>query len=234
MCVTKPLIVPDVANLNDDDYLCRMEKTGALFDLDGVIIDSESMYTGFWNDIERMYPTGIENYAIAIKGTTLPEIMKHYSDEDVKADILRRICDFQETMVYGVYPGVERFLSELNNRDIPAAIVTSSDDRKMEILFSQHPRLRSYFTKIIDASCVTHSKPHPEGYLKAAEALGCEPENCFVFEDSLQGLAAGRASGATVIALATTYPASALKGKAAKIIDGFESFTVDDMLSSKR
>lgn len=208
-----------------------MEKTGVLFDLDGVIIDSESLYTEFWSEIDRIYPTGIDNYAIAIKGTTLPEIMKHYDDDGVKADILRRIHDFQESMVYPVYPGVENFLSELNRRNIPAAIVTSSDNRKMEILFCQHPQLKDYFSRIIDASCVTHSKPHPEGYLKAAAALGCRPENCFVFEDSLQGLAAGRASGATVVALATTYPAEALNGKAAGVIGGFEDFTVDDMLA---
>ncbi|MDE6051765.1 MAG: HAD hydrolase-like protein, partial [Paramuribaculum sp.] len=103
----------------------NLEGTGALFDLDGVIIDSEGTYTQFWSEIDRIYPTGIENYAYAIKGTTLPEIMKHYDDEDVKADILRRIVEFQETMRYRLYPGVERFLSELRERGIPAAIVTS-------------------------------------------------------------------------------------------------------------
>lgn len=211
-----------------------MQNTGVLFDLDGVIIDSESTYTEFWSDIDRRYPTGIENYAIAIKGTTLPEIMKHYDDEAVKADILRRIHDFQESMVYSIYPGVERFLAELRRRGIPAAIVTSSDDRKMELLFSQHPDLRGYFAKIIDASMVSRSKPDPEGYIKAARALGCEPADCFVFEDSLQGLKAGERSGATVIALATTYPADTLKGKAVEIIDSFENFTVDKMLALRR
>lgn len=208
-----------------------MTQRGALFDLDGVLIDSESTYTEFWNEVDRIYPTGIENYAIAIKGTTLPEIMKHYTDEDVKADILRRIHDFQESMEYRIYPGVERFLSELNERDIPAAIVTSSDKRKMQLLFKQHPHFRDYFRAVIDASQVTRSKPDPQGYIKAAEALGCNPADCFVFEDSLQGLKAGNASGATVVAVATTYPADTLKGKAAKIIGGLDEFSVDKMLT---
>lgn len=210
-----------------------MTRCGALFDLDGVLIDSESTYTEFWSGIDRIYPTGIDNYAIAIKGTTLPEIMKHYSDENVKADILRRIHDFQESMVYNIYPGVERFLSELNERGVPAAIVTSSDDRKMQLLFEQHPDFRKYFRTVIDASQVTRSKPDPQGYIKAAESLGLKPEDCFVFEDSLQGLKAGNASGATVIALATTYPAEVLKGKAAKIIGGLDEFSVDEMLALK-
>lgn len=207
---------------------------GALFDLDGVLIDSESTYTRFWEEIDRMYPTGIENYAIAIKGTTLPEIMKHYDNEEVKADILRRIHDFQESMVYEIYPGVERFLDELASSGIPAAIVTSSDSRKMQLLFEQHPGLRKYFAAVIDASQVSRSKPDPEGYLKGASAIGRAPGDCFVFEDSLQGLKAGAASGATVVALSTTYPPETLKGKAAKIIGGLNELSVNDLLSLKQ
>lgn len=211
-----------------------MKPTGALFDLDGVLIDSETSYTAFWRNIDSIYPTGIENYAIAIKGTTLPEIMKHYNDEDVKADILRRINEFQESMVYNIYDGVIDFLTELRRRGIRSAIVTSSDNRKMQLLFKQHPQLRTLVDDVIDASMISRSKPDPEGYLKAAAVLGCNPKDCYVFEDSIQGLKAGNASGATVIALATTYPRETLKGKAAKIIDGFKDFTVDDMLSVSR
>ncbi len=211
-----------------------MKFYGALFDLDGVLIDSESTYTRFWQEIDRIYPTGIENYAIAIKGTTLPEIMKHYDDESVKSDILRRIHDFQESMTYELYPGVVGFLTELRDRGIRSAIVTSSDNRKMQLLFEQLPQLKELVDVVVDASMVTRSKPDPEGYLKAAEAIGCNPDDCFVFEDSIQGLKAGNASGATVIALATTYPQEQLKGKAAQIIGGFEDFNVDDMLAVSR
>lgn len=208
-----------------------MVAIGALFDLDGVLIDSETTYTRFWEEIDRIYPTGIENYAIAIKGTTLPEILKHYNDESVKADIVRRVVEFQENLTFNLYDGVEDFLTELRQNNIRTAIVTSSDNRKMQLLFSQIPQLKELVDVVIDSSMVTHSKPNPEGYLKAAEAIGCNPEDCFVFEDSLQGLKAGRDSGATAIALATTYPRETLKGKAAKIIDGFIGFSVSDMLA---
>lgn len=180
---------------------------GALFDLDGVLIDSETTYTRFWTEIDRIYPTGIENYALAIKGTTLPEIMKHYDDSRVRADILRRITEFQESMTYELYPGVVDFLSMLRDSSVPMAIVTSSDDRKMAHLFRQHPGFQKLFDAIVDASMVTRSKPDPQGYLLGAERIGVAPENCFVFEDSLQGLKAGRAAGAVVVGLATTYPA---------------------------
>lgn len=214
-----------------------MNSIGCLFDLDGVLIDSESAYTRFWSSIDRIYPTGIDNYAIAIKGTTLPEIMKHYSDDAVKADILRRIDEFQATMTYDVFPGALRFLESLHEARIPAAIVTSSDDRKMARLWQQHPALRGYFRTVIDASMISRSKPDPEGYLKAAHAIGCRPENCFVFEDSIQGLKAGVASGATTVALATTYSREAIRralGNDMPILDGFDGFTVERMLSLRQ
>ena len=208
-----------------------MAAIGVLFDLDGVLIDSETTYTRFWEEIDRIYPTGIENYAIAIKGTTLPEILKRYNDETVRTDIVRRVKEFQENLTFNLYDGVEEFLTQLRQNNIRTAIVTSSDNRKMQLLFSQIPLLKELVDTVIDASMVERSKPNPEGYLKAAAALGCAPKDCYVFEDSLQGLKAGTDSGATVIALSTTYPRETLKGKAAKIIDGFVGFSVKDMLS---
>lgn len=206
---------------------------GALFDLDGVLIDSETTYTRFWTEIDRIYPTGIENYALAIKGTTLPEIMKHYDDSRVRADILRRITEFQESMTYELYPGVVDFLSMLRDSSVPMAIVTSSDDRKMAHLFRQHPGFQKLFDAIVDASMVTRSKPDPQGYLLGAEMIGVAPEDCFVFEDSLQGLKAGRAAGAVVVGLATTYPAQKIAPLADKVIDGLGGVTLEDLISLK-
>ena len=81
---------------------------------------------------------------------------------------------------------------------------------------------------------VVNSKPDPEGYLKAAEMVGCDISDCYVFEDSYQGVEAGLRSGATVIALATTNPAERLKEKAHEVIDDFTGFNVDKMLAVSR
>lgn len=81
---------------------------------------------------------------------------------------------------------------------------------------------------------VTKSKPAPEGYLLAARLVGAVPEDCYVFEDSLQGLAAGMSAGATVIGLATTNPRERIDNKAHKVIDGFTGFTYDDMTAVVR
>lgn len=205
-------------------------RRAALFDLDGVLIDSESTYTLFWASIEETYPTGIPDFPVAIKGTTLQEILKHYPDEAVRAEICRRLLDFQDSMVFSLYDGVAELLADLKTHGVPAAIVTSSDESKMTRLFGQHPTLRHCFDAVIDASKVTRSKPDPQGYLLAAQTLGVDPRHCFVFEDSLQGLRAGRASGATVVGLTTTYPQSAVEPLADIVVSSLAEFSVEMIL----
>ncbi len=211
-----------------------MGKTGVLFDLDGVLIDSEGLYTKFWEDVEQIYPSGIENFAYKIKGTALFNILNTYFSPNIHQDIINRVHDFENHIVYPIYEGAMEFLSELQQRDIPAAIVTSSDNVKMESLYHQYPFFKSYFSAIITGSDVTKSKPDPQGYLLAAKAIGCNAEDCYVFEDSLQGLEAGMRSGATIIGLTTSNPAEILKDKAHELIDNFIGFNVDKMLSVKR
>lgn len=206
-------------------------KIGFLFDLDGVLVDSEGTYTGFWEDIDRRYPTGIDNFAVAIKGTTLEEIMKNYSDEAVRADIVRRLKEFQNNMQFPLYSWTLPFLAAMRDAGIRGAIVTSSDSSKMECLYAQHPGFKELFEVVIDGSQVEKSKPNPEGYLKAAGALGCAPERCFVFEDSMQGLKAGRASGATVVGLATTYPAERIEPLADVVVSGLHELEVAQLIS---
>lgn len=212
-----------------------MAKTGVLFDLDGVLIDSERLYSGFYDNLGELYNIEEENFSMAIKGSTIEQILsKYFSSPEASADVLRRINEFEANMEYPICEGVIEFLSELKSRDIPAAIVTSSSDNKMVKLWNQHPGLKAYFDTIVTGGDITRSKPDPEGYLLAAKRVGCNPEDCYVFEDSISGLAAGMAAGCTVIGLATTLPAERLKGKAHILIDGFAGFSVDDMIAVKR
>lgn len=183
-----------------------MKRFGALFDLDGVLVDSESQYTIFWDDIERRFPTGIPNYAVAIKGRTLTSILGYYPTEDVRKQVVDELYKFESTMPYPLMKGVRELLDSMRSEGWATAIVTSSDSVKMQRLFQATPELKGYFDVIVDGSMVTRSKPDPQGYLMAAEAIGIDPADCFVFEDSLQGVAAGRASGSTVVGLATTFP----------------------------
>ncbi|MCM1110300.1 MAG: HAD family hydrolase [Clostridium sp.] len=208
-----------------------MFQTGALFDLDGVIIDSESRYTEFWAGIERIYPTGIPNYPVAIKGTTLGEILKNYDSQEVRDDIVARLEHFQDNMPFDIYPGAVEFIESLDRAGIPVAMVTSSDHRKMGLLFGAHPRLKPLFKVIVDGSMVSRSKPDPEGYRKAAALIGVPSERCCVFEDSIQGLLAGRAAGGRVVGVATTWPEERIAPMADLVVPTLASMSLDRFLT---
>ena len=208
---------------------------GVLFDLDGVVVDSESIYTQFWSNIDKLYPTGVENFAIAIKGNTLQRILADYfPDNDVQQDILERIKDFEINMRYKPFAEAIRFVNELKRNQFRIAIVTSSSQKKMDNLYAQNPGFRGMFDAIVTGDMVSHSKPDPEPYLLGAKAIGVAPESCYVFEDSISGIESGIRAGATVIGLATTLPYDKIDGKAHITINDFTGFHVGDMLSVEK
>lgn len=207
-----------------------MSQHAALFDLDGVLIDSEGVYYEFWDNVDKMFPTGIPDFAAYIKGSTLRRIMDYFPDPDVRERIVEMLEEQERSMRYVIFDGVVPFLEDLKARHVPCAIVTSSNEDKMHKLFAQNPGFSDYFKVVITDRQVTKSKPDPQGYLLAARQLDCDPENCYVFEDSFSGLEAGRRSGAKVIALSTTNPSDRLLDKADIVISSFKQLSVEQLL----
>lgn len=200
---------------------------GALFDLDGVLLDSEDIYTEFWNAVEEKFPTGIPNFAHVIKGSNLFEILHdHYPNEAIRQEVTEMLLNFQRTMKYEFFDGAMAFVDRLNHAGIPACVVTSSDDDKMASLARQHPDFRSHFKTIVTGDMVRHAKPNPECFLLGAQLIGVDIHDCWVFEDSLKGLGAGRASGATVIGLATTLPRETIQPLCDMVIDNFMQLSI--------
>lgn len=209
------------------------KKIGCLFDLDGVLIDSERMYTKIWEAIEQQWPTGVDNFAYKIKGTTLEDILDHYfPDEKVRAQVVRELYRLEGLMIYQPMPGAMELLDELRSRNIPVALVTSSNDLKMQHLWSDMPELKEKFDVIITGDEVTHSKPNPEGYLTAARRLGVDPHHCVVFEDSLQGVKAGKSAGAFVVGVAGTLKAEDIAPYADIVVSGVKEVDVDTLITS--
>ncbi|MBD5314542.1 MAG: HAD-IA family hydrolase [Duncaniella sp.] len=204
------------------------KKIGVLFDLDGVLVDSEGEYSDFWGPMGRRFNVPSPTFAADIKGTTLGEILLAFPEE-AREGIVNELHDYEKAMKYPWIPGAEKFIESLLAQDIPFAIVTSSDDVKMSYLFAAHPELRDKLTALVTGSMVHNSKPDPEGYLTGAKLIGVPIEDCYVFEDSMQGLEAGRRSGATVIGLSTTNSREKISDKADMVIDSFEGFDTDKM-----
>lgn len=179
-------------------------KCGVLFDLDGVLLDSEGQYSIFWESMDELFPTGVNNFAAYIKGFHLKRIMSYFDNDEVRQQVLDKLMEFELNMRFEFFPGALEFVKQLRDASIPMAIVTSSDRTKMQSLYSQHPEFPTLFDRIITGDMVTKAKPDPQCFLTAAQQLGLDISDCIVFEDSRNGLIAARESGARVIGVSTT------------------------------
>jgi HAD superfamily hydrolase (TIGR01509 family) len=205
----------------------------ALFDFDGVIVDTEPIYDVFWNDAEERYGLGIPGFAGLIKGVTLPDIMEIYFSgfsEAVRQKVYREVTEFQnEKMSFPPVPGSLEFLRILKEEGVQTGLVTSSDEGKMKYAF-QCVDIEGLFDIVITADRITKGKPNPMCYLLAASCLQVSPGECLVFEDSFAGVQAGNAAGMRVIALSTTNPRESLLDKAYEVIPNFSGLTFKDYL----
>lgn len=201
-----------------------------LFDFDGVIANTESQYTTFWNRMGMEY-LGLENFGHTIKGQTLVQIFGKYFDGMTREqeEIVPQLNAFEEQMTYEYIPGAYEFMQELKAAGIPSAIVTSSNDVKMANAYKAHPELRQLVDMVLTSEHFSKSKPDPECFLKGMELLGGTPETTYVFEDSIHGLNAGRASGAHVIGLATTNKRETIAPLCDMVIDDFRNLTIQDL-----
>ena len=208
-----------------------MKIKAALFDLDGVIIDTETQYSRFWGEQCRRYfpdQPGLEN---VIKGQTLTQIYDRvFADlPDEQPLITQRLDEYELQMTYDYIAGARAFIEYLRQQGIKTAVVTSSNQPKMRNVHRAHPELSDLFDAILTAEDFTESKPHPQCYLRAAERLGCLPEECVGFEDSFNGLRAVRSAGMTVVGLATTNPADAITPLADIVVSDFRHLRLDDI-----
>ena len=205
----------------------------ALFDFDGVVMDTESQYSIFWNGVGKKYHPEYEEFGKIIKGQTLRQIYDRYfaGMEKEQEEITEALNRFEAQMKYDYIPGVTDFMRELHAHGVKIAIVTSSNEQKMANVYAVHPELKDLVDRILTAEMFTRSKPAPDCFLLGAEVFDTVPENCVVFEDSFHGLEAGNAAGMTVIGLSTTNPAEAIQDKCRLVISDFTSFGYEKMKS---
>ena len=203
----------------------------ALFDFDGVLMDTETQYSRFWDETGRKF-VNIEGFGSIIKGQTLVQIFgKHFaghSQEELRA-IEDAINDYERNMVYDFITGAREFLAELKKAGVPTAIVTSSNNMKMAQVYKAHPDLHTLVDAILTSEDFSKSKPDPECFLKGMERLGGTPDTTVVFEDSIHGITAGRAAGAYVVGLATTNKREVIEPLCDVVIDDFSDFSLEKL-----
>lgn len=223
-------------------YMANDDKIGFLFDLDGVLIDSETEYTRIWTAIAREFyrtPEGeipdddqARNVALRIKGQTLTHILDEYfPDPDIQKEVTVMLDILEQRMRYNWLPGAKELLEQIADAGYDAVLVTSSNEMKMKHLREERPDLETYFKAIVSADMIKHSKPDPEGYELGARLIGAKPARCAVFEDSVQGVAAGRRAGAYVAGVVGTVDAERLKENSDMIVSSLAEINVDKLIS---
>lgn len=202
-----------------------------LFDFDGVVVDTETQYSIFWHKAGADY-LGLDDLETRVKGQTLTYIYDTFfrGMEKEQAEITAALDRFEQQMSFDFIPGILPFIADLRSHDVRIAVVTSSNDKKMEAVYRAHPEIPRMFDRILTAEMFSASKPAPDCFLLGMEIFGTTPETTYVFEDSFNGLKAGMASGATVIGLATTNSREEIAPLCHHILDDFSGFSYDKLL----
>ena len=178
-----------------------------------MVFDTEPQYTEFWGSQCRLYHPERPGLEQEIKGSTLTQIYDRWFSGDLESEqpvITRRLDAFEAQMRYEYIAGFEQLIADLHAHGVKTAVVTSSNQPKMESVYRAQPQFKQLFDAILTSEDFEHSKPHPDCYLKAAARFNVEPSECIVFEDSFNGLKSGRAAGMKVVGLATTNPAGSI------------------------
>lgn len=207
-------------------------KWNYLFDLDGLLINSEELYLAankvyfkkfgfeFTEELHRQ-GTG-KKFAEWIKTVTDLEI----DGNTILQDRNKVYFELANTSLK-LMPGVHEVL-EYAKKNGKTALVTSSNRDYVEFVF-KHTRIADFFDVVIAGDEVTKGKPDPEGYLKAADLLGVEPSSCIVFEDAPNGVEAGLNAGMKVVAV----PSPFVKGDEIFERSDLQLETLEDYISSE-
>ncbi len=196
----------------------------ALFDFDGVILDTETQYTTLWNKYGKEL-LGIDDFGEKVKGQSMRQIYGTYfkNQEELQEELNQIIHEYELNMSYNYIKGVKSFMEELRERGVPIGIVTSSDDRKMSIAYQAQPAIKALADIIVTSNQFKRSKPDPECFLYAMDYFNASPEETVIFEDSFHGIEAGRAAKAFVVGVSTTNKREDILPLCNRVIPHFES-----------
>lgn len=200
----------------------------ALFDLDGVVFNTEPQYTVFWGSEGKRYFPEDPDFCNKIKGMTLGNIFSKFFGGLVEEQpkIEARLDEYESKMDYEYLSGFQEFVSALREKGFKTAVVTSSNRKKMSNIYLKHPEFKSMFDLIFTAELFTRSKPAPDCYLQAASYFGLKPQECIGFEDSFNGLRSLRAAGTVVVGVASTNSRASISPLADVVIDDYSDWPV--------
>jgi len=187
-------------------------KRGAIFDWDGVIINSAAHHEASWERLAeecgKHLPDDHFKRGFGMKNEVIIPEMLHWTNipTEIRILSLRKEAIYREIVLekgMTALPGVEPWLIRLREAGI-ACVIASSTHRENITTTLEVLRLQDFFSEIVASEDVKRGKPDPEVFLTAAHRLGTAPADTVVFEDALVGIAAAHAAGMKVVAVTTT------------------------------
>ena len=201
-------------------------KTAVLFDMDGVIFDSERALMGCWlelaekeglRDMEAVYHRCI-GVTVEVTAGILREA---YGTDFPWQDFRRRTTAVYRARYAGgklpVKPGARELLTALHDKGVPLALASSTEGGLVRAWLSE-AGLLDCFDRLVTGDMVTHSKPDPEIFLRACEALHVKPRDSYVIEDSFNGVRAACAGGMHALMVPDLLPPDAEMREKAEMI----------------
>ena len=206
-------------------------KKAALFDLDGVVFDTEPQYTAFWSTVFARYYPNEPQLATCIKGQTLTWIYERYFADkpDLQNEITAELNTFEHNIQFEYVLGFEDFIAQLHQLNVNTAVVTSSNKEKMQQVYDQHPNFKALFDHVFTAEDFAKSKPDPYCYLLGASYFGVEPAECVAFEDSVNGFKSVMSAGMPLVGLATSNSVEVINQYTKVIIPNYLQASFTDL-----
>lgn len=194
-------------------------KRGAIFDMDGTLFDTEKLYRQAWLEVASEFGEE-KNYELptAISGTNLGEdsykvIRRFYPNIDAPAYLARVLVEVRKASEreLELMAGVKEILNFFQSAGVSMAVASSAPVAVIEKNLSR-ANLRGYFKALVGGDNVSNGKPAPDIFLLAAEKLNLAPSDCYIFEDSFNGIrSAAASSGAAIMIPDTVQPTDEIK-----------------------
>lgn len=213
-----------------------MDKYAVIFDMDGVIADTNPYHTKAFERFFDKYnvPYTLAEFEQHMYGKHNSYVMRYFFKRDIPHEEFLELEKEKEGLFRDLYAaeaqaiaGFIPFLKELRQQDFKTAIATSAPKVNLDLIVDALG-IRPLMDSILTAEDVTKHKPDPQVYLKSAEILGMPVTNCLVFEDSHAGITAGQAAGMEVIAVLSTHSRDELP-PCRHYIEDYTQLTMEDI-----